>query len=217
MKWGRAGENLTDLDLTADYLNAERPQIFIDANQEDVAVLVDGKDFMLNDPKKNSAIKRATWSDKVNHSAGRLITWSTPAGLIVEVSPLFLGRATESAIVSLWGSYHRTVPLTKVPEIELPNIAFTKTESYKDRSIILTAAIREERMRARARGADDDIVLDADNEDANDEILEAEADANASVLTISLTSRSIDFLQRMRDREVRTQSGKKYSAKQIKK
>ena len=216
LKWGRAGENLTELDLTADYLSAERPQIFIDANQEDVAVLVDGKDFMVNDPKKNSAIKRATWSDKVNHSAGRLITWSTPAGLIVEVSPLFLGRATESAIVSLWGSYHGTVPLTKVPEIELPNMVCTKTESYKDRSIILTAAIREERMRARARGADEDIVLHADNEDANDEILEAEADANESVLAISLTSRSIDFLQRMRDREVRTQSGKKYSAKQIK-
>ena len=118
--------------------------------------------------------------------------------------------------MSLWGSYYGTVPLTKVPEIEVPNVTFTKTESYKDRSTILTAAIREKRVRARARGNDDDIVLDADNEDTNDEILEADADANESVLSISLTSRSTDFLQRMRDREVRTQSGKKYSAKRIK-
>ena len=101
VRWGRAAENMTDLDLSTEYLHAERPQIFSDADQKDVAVLVDGKDFMINDPKKNSAIKRATWSDKVHHSAGRLITWSTPAGLIVEVTPLFLGRATESAIVSL--------------------------------------------------------------------------------------------------------------------
>lgn len=94
VRWGRADENMIDLDLSAEYLNSERPQIFSDADQKDVAVLVDGKDFMINDPKKNSAIKRATWSDKVHHSAGRLITWSTPAGLIVEVTP------TESAIVS---------------------------------------------------------------------------------------------------------------------
>ena len=94
VKWGRAAENM----------------IFSDANQREVAVLVDGKDFMINDPKKNSAIKRATWSDKVHHTAGRLITWSTPAGLTVEVTPFYLGRATESAIVALWGSHYGIVP-----------------------------------------------------------------------------------------------------------
>ena len=116
-RWGRAAENLIDLDLTTEYLDEERPKIFTDAGQEKVAVLVDGNVFMINDPKKNSAIKRACWSDKVGHSAGRLITWSTPAGLIVEVTPLFLGRATETAVVALWGSYHGTVPLSKIPEI----------------------------------------------------------------------------------------------------
>lgn len=63
VRWGRAAENMIDLDLSTEYLNSERPQIFSDADQKDVAVLVDGKDFMINDPKKNSAIKRATWSD----------------------------------------------------------------------------------------------------------------------------------------------------------
>lgn len=109
---------MIDLDISNEYLNAERPQMFSDANQREVAVLVDGKDFMINDPKKNSAIKQATWSDKVHHSAGRLITWSTPAGLIVEVTPFYLGRATESAIFALWGSHYGIVPLCNSPPLQ---------------------------------------------------------------------------------------------------
>ena len=99
---------------------------------------------MINDPKKNSGIKRACWSDKVGHSAGRLITWSTPAGLIVEVTPLFLGRATETAVVAVWGSYHGTVPLSKIPDIAPLPLQFVKAENYKENKL-LTAVIRGER------------------------------------------------------------------------
>jgi hypothetical protein len=60
-----------------------------------------GKDFMIDDPKKNSAMKRACWSDKVHHAAARIITWSTPAGLTVEHSPLYMARATVTAIDSI--------------------------------------------------------------------------------------------------------------------
>ena len=211
VRWGRAAENMTDLDLSTEYLNSERPQIFCDADQREVAVLVDGKDFMINDPKKNSAIKRATWSDKVHHSAGRLITWSTPAGLIVEVTPLFLGRATESAIVSLWGSYYGVVPLSTVPKIPPPPMHFVKTENYKENGSLFSSLIRNERRRGNALDDNADVVLNGENEDIDDVVVEAQADADGGVPSISMTDRSKTFLSRMRDRVTRTQSGKKYA------
>lgn len=220
-RWGRAAESLIDLDLTTEYLNEERPKIFTDAGQECVAVLVDGKDFMINDPKKNSAIKRACWSDKVHHSAGRLITWSTPAGLIVEVTPLFLGRATETAVVALWGSYHGTVPLGKIPEIVPPPLQFVKAESYKENKL-LTAAIRGERN--NGGGVIDenaDNVLNAENEEIDDSEVERILIANEiqpdadTVTSVKFGDRSTSFLVRSRDRERRTQSGKKYTATKI--
>ena len=55
-------------------LGCRRPLIFRDAEQENVAILVDGKGFMVDDPKKNSAMERAYWSDKVHHVAARTIT-----------------------------------------------------------------------------------------------------------------------------------------------
>jgi hypothetical protein len=220
-RWGRAAENLIDLDLTTEYLNEERPRIFTDAGQENVAVLVDGKDFMINDPKKNSAIKRACWSDKVGHSAGRLITWSTPAGLIVEVTPLFLGRATETAVVALWGSHHGAVPLSKIPEIAPPPLQFVKAENYKENKL-LTAAIRDERN--NGGGVIDenaDNVLNAENAEVDDSEMDRILNANEvpagadTVPSVKFRGRSVSLLVRSRDRERRTLSGKKYSATKI--
>ena len=206
-RWGRAAENLTDLDLSTEYLNGERPKIFSDAGQENVAVLVDGKDFMINDPKKNSAIKRACWSDKVGHSAGRLITWSTPAGLIVEVTPLFLGRATETAIVALWGSSHGSVPLSKVPEIAPPPLQFVKAETYKENKL-LTAAIREGRNNGGGVIDDNaDNVLNAESVEVDDSEMERILNANEmppdvdTVPSVKFRGRSESFLVRSRDRE----------------
>ena len=51
-RWETAGTYLSDLDLTQEYLDAERPQIFRDADQDKVAILVDSKDFTIDDPKK---------------------------------------------------------------------------------------------------------------------------------------------------------------------
>lgn len=83
-KWGEAGENLSILDLTKEYLDHERRQIFTDANHHTVGALVDGKDFMTADPKQNSAIRKAMWSDKINHAGVRICTWSTPSDLTFE-------------------------------------------------------------------------------------------------------------------------------------
>ena len=71
-KWGEAGEHLSILELTKEYLDHERPQIFTDANHQSVAALVNGKDFMTADPKQNSAIKKGMWSDKINHAGVRI-------------------------------------------------------------------------------------------------------------------------------------------------
>lgn len=213
-RWEVAGSNLSDLDLTQAYLDAERPQIFRDAEQENVAVLVDGKDFMIDDPKKNSAMKRACWSDKVHHAAARIITWSTPAGLTIEHSPLYMARATETAIVSICGSYHSTVPLSKVPDIRPPQLCNIRTEKYGE-SCPLAAVIKENRN----RGADNDRgESDSDDDesvDSNDEELEAPHESRDHAPSIDLENRADHFLKKMLDRQSEDKPGKKYSAEAI--
>ena len=207
-RWETVGSYLSELDLTHEYLDAERPQIFIDADQVKVSVLVDGKDFMLDDPKKNSAMKKAVWSDKVQHAAGRIITWSTPSGLTVEHTPMYMARATESAIVALWGSYHGIVPLGKVPLDKPPLNKKVKAENYEEKCPVLAKIITEgRRENDDAERNDDDSELLA----VNDEHEEAQADGNNNVPLIDLTERGQHFLRRMREREVQNKTGKKYS------
>lgn len=211
--WEVAGSYLSDLDLTQAYLDAERPKIFSDADEENVAILVDGKDFMIDDPKKNSAMKKAVWSDKIHHAAARIITWSAPAGLTVEHSPLFMGRVTESAIVSLWGSYHATVPLTKVPDIRPALMRNVKSEKYEEKCP-LTAVVREGRHRGRGDDSGEE-EKDDDSADSDDEIAEAVADSRGQAPSINLTNRGQIFLARMRDRQSQNKPCKKYSANVI--
>ena len=210
IRWEVAGSYLSDLDITQEYLDAERPQIFRDADQDRVAILVDGKDFMVDDPKKNSAMKRAMWSDKVHHAAARIITWSTPAGLTVEHSPLFMGRATESAIVSLWGSYHSTVPLSKVPAERPPTLRAIKTEKYEEKGS-LSAVVKE----GRNNGDNIEYDQNVDNVDDDDELAEEQADNVSPAASINLTARGIKFLERMRERQSESKPCKKYSAHAI--
>ena len=212
-KWEMVGSYLSELDLTQEYLDRERPKIFTDADQVNVSILVDGKDFMIDDPKKNSALKRAVWSDKVHHAAGRIITWSTPSGLTVEHTPLYMGRATESAIVALWGSYHGVVPLGKVPAIRPSPVVNKKAEKYEDKCPILSNIIKDKR--------NDNVVGEDGEEDqvemvaVDDELDEAIADKNNSASSIDLTERGLNFLTRMREREAQNQPCKKYSADAI--
>lgn len=65
--------------------------------------LVNGKDFMIYTTRKNTLFSRASFSDKVHHSAVRCISWSTPQGLSFEHIDLFLARVTEKRLVELWG------------------------------------------------------------------------------------------------------------------
>ena len=133
----------------------------------------------------------------------------------MEVTPLFLGRATESAIVSLWGPYYGVVPLSTVPEIPPPPMHFVKTENYKENGSLFSALIRNERNRGNALDDNADVVLNVENEEMDDVLVEAQADAGGGVPSNSMTDRSTVFLSRMRDRVTRTQSGKKCSATRV--
>ena len=212
-RWEMVGSYLSELDLTQEYLDSERPKIFVDADQVNVSVLVDGKDFMIDDPKKNSAMKKAVWSDKVHHAAGRIITWSTPSGLTVEHTPLYMGPATESAIVALWGSYHGVVPLDAVPLIRPPLLINEKAERYEDKCPILSDIITESRKKNVVREDEDE--EDSEAVAVDDELEEAQADNNNLAPSINLTERGHTFLNRMRDREAQNRPCKKYSASAI--
>ena len=212
-RWEVVGSYLSDLDLTQEYLDAERPLIFRDASQDKVAILVDGKDFMIDDPKKNSAMKKAVWSDKVHHAAGRIITWSTPAGLTVEHTPLFMARATESAIVALWGSYHSTVPLTKVPKRRPLPLIYVKNDRYEERCPIMQSIMKEGNNKGNI--ADDEGDDMNDQNDSDDEAGEAQADIDRNSKSINLSERADNLAQRMRQREAENKPCKKYSANAI--
>ena len=75
-----------------------------------VGLVPDGKDFMIHTPRSNTLITRACWSDKVHHSAFRVISWSTPAGLSVEHTHMYFGRPPEPTLVELRGKRLRKCP-----------------------------------------------------------------------------------------------------------
>jgi hypothetical protein len=170
--------------------------------------------LLIDDPKKNSALKKGVWSDKVHHPAGRLITWSAPSGLNVEHTPLFMARATESAIVALWGSYHSTVPLSKVPEVSPDPVFLMKAEKYEEKCPILAKVIKEGRSKG-VRNEDEDEDED-ENEIYESDDEEAEAKAHETKgNSINLTKRGQQFMLRMRERETEKKPPKKYSADAI--
>lgn len=109
-KWGEAGEDLSILDINADFLEATCPEKYKAQGLTNVALLPDGKDFMTEVPRAHTMVTRSSWSDKVHHSAVRCISWSTPSGLSVEHTDLFLARCTEKRLVELWGPRLKKCP-----------------------------------------------------------------------------------------------------------
>lgn len=104
-RWGWAGLLISHLDISADYLNKERPDEYVENDLADVGSQCDGKDYKCETFRKSSTLNRLVQSSKVKMSALRDITWSTPTGLVWMYSPLILARATESGIVQWMGSY----------------------------------------------------------------------------------------------------------------
>ena len=65
---------------------------------------------MIYTTRKNTLFTRASFSDKVHHSAVRCISWSTPQGLSFEHTKLFLARVSEKSLVELWGPRLKKCP-----------------------------------------------------------------------------------------------------------
>lgn len=100
-RWGDIGLDLSILHLTPEYLKKSCPKEFRDSGMQNVAALVDGKVFKTEDCRKNSAIKRAMYSDKVHHPGVLQHTWTTPSGLTFDHSYLVTARCTETALVEV--------------------------------------------------------------------------------------------------------------------
>jgi hypothetical protein len=171
-RWGVAGEDLSILDLTEDILARLLPLDFKRwKHMKDIGALVDGKDFLSWTLRKHSGLSRAMYSDKSHHSALRVLSWILPCGLNFEHTWLFLGRATEPALVSLWGSLVSKTPLEVVPKHtceaclagEIPDSLYALKPSSANNAIahLCTKRTEEERV------ADDLEELEALTADAS--------------------------------------------------
>lgn len=102
-RWGKAGEQLSVLDISEEYLDAEEPDRSYKVGVRKV-VNVDGTDIKIDEKRSDLTANRSTYGAKnANHSACG-ITWSTAGGLSFEHTPLFGARASEKALFQFWGS-----------------------------------------------------------------------------------------------------------------
>lgn len=90
MDWGEAGLDFSILDIDKDFLVRTCPQSYKDEGLEKICAIPDRKDFMIHTTRQNTLFTRASYSDKVHHSAVRCISWSMPNGLSFEHTDLFL-------------------------------------------------------------------------------------------------------------------------------
>jgi hypothetical protein len=74
-KWGEAGIDLSILDIDEDFLTATLPQAYIDEGLTKICAVPDGKDFKVHTPCRNALFTRACWSDNVEASAVRCISY----------------------------------------------------------------------------------------------------------------------------------------------
>lgn len=106
------GELGTMLSCLTEYidskaLNALEPESYKRLGLQLIAAVVDGKDFMSETCRRDRVLNSAQISNKVNHSAFRVLTWSLPCGAIIEHTPAIFGRASEKAILRAWGELGR--------------------------------------------------------------------------------------------------------------
>ena len=76
-------------------------------NLRKVGLVVDGKDFLTETVRSDRVLNCALASNKMHHSAFRVLTWSLPCGAVVERTAAFFARASEKALMNTWGSAGR--------------------------------------------------------------------------------------------------------------
>jgi hypothetical protein len=107
---GECGDHMSDFlhFMDAEAFDELEPASYKELGLRRVAALVDGKDF-LTETSRDRVYNPAQASNKMHASAFRLLTWSLPCGAVVERTIAFLARASEKALMNLWGSYNRLV------------------------------------------------------------------------------------------------------------
>jgi len=108
-KWmhllGECGDMLSSFLPFMDESSFEalEPESYIDMDLRKIGALVDGKDFLSETVRSDRVLNCALASNKMHHSAFRLLTWSLPCGAVIARTPALFGRASEKAIMSTWG------------------------------------------------------------------------------------------------------------------
>ena len=57
---------------------------------------------------------RLLWSDKIQNSGARIISWITPNGLKFKHTPIYMALTTETRLVKLWGEPLKIKCLTRI-------------------------------------------------------------------------------------------------------
>ena len=108
---GETGDMLSTFThwIDTQALEEVKPEWYKILELNDIAAVIDGKDFMCETVRSDRYLNTAQASNKVNHSAFRLLTWSLPCGTVIQRTPGFFGRASEKAILRAWGNAGRLV------------------------------------------------------------------------------------------------------------
>jgi hypothetical protein len=108
-KLGEVGKILSDFQglIDEEVLSNLEPEWYRKMGLSKIAAVVDGKDFLSETCRKDGFLNCAQVSNKVNHSAFRVITWSLPCGAVIGKTPLVFGRFSGKAIMRAWGRHGR--------------------------------------------------------------------------------------------------------------
>ena len=109
-RWGEAGESFSILPITEEDIIALCPKSYKEQGLDKVGAVPDGKDFMIDVPRITPLLTRASHSSKTHHASTRCISWSLPNGTSFEHTDQYMAKASEKALVELWGPRLHKVP-----------------------------------------------------------------------------------------------------------
>lgn len=110
-RWAKAGEQLSILDVTEEYLDEEEPERSSIVGVQE-AVCVDGADTHIQAVRIVATAAAIEYGAKNQEKAARSLNWVTAAGLTFEHTPSYGARASEKEIYELHGSLgKRKAPL----------------------------------------------------------------------------------------------------------
>jgi hypothetical protein len=89
--------------LNAEAIDQLRPKSYEELGLNEIAAVIDGKDFLCETVRVDRVVHCAQASNKMHASAIRVLTWSLSCGAVIERTPACLGLASEKSIMNAWG------------------------------------------------------------------------------------------------------------------